>query len=118
MIESLCLIEQAAQHHPDRTAAGVSHQLPHRPTVGAESCPVSSIRADLDNEPAGGDALYISDMVKVLSQHAACASIKAGFMPPPTQPSVSPLPLLSVPLLAVLPLIVGVRTCTSLRDTY
>lgn len=30
--------------------------------VGAES---SSITANLENEPAGGDALYISDMVKV-----------------------------------------------------
>lgn len=56
--------------------------------------PGSSLRAkrdspNLENEPAGGDALYISDMVNVsalLSQRVAYTSIKAGFMPPTPPP--------------------------------
>lgn len=56
--------------------------------------PGASLRAkrdspNLENEPAGGDALYISDRVSVsalLSQRDAYTSIKAGFMPATAMP--------------------------------
>lgn len=88
--------------------------------------PGSSLRAkrdspSLENEPAGGGALYISDMVNVsalLSQRVAYTSIKAGFMPPAPPPLCFHLYASSFSRSNFSPPIAGVKARTSLRDSY